>query len=88
MKRVDRDLVSELLADGSLSYREIARRANCSDFSVRAISRELEAVGSTDASDTEPLTVTQWCVFGGIVILIFGGVWLLGRRLPPPDGAM
>jgi DNA-binding Lrp family transcriptional regulator len=41
MKPVDRDLVERLLQDESLSFREIARRADCSDWSVRSIARDL-----------------------------------------------
>jgi hypothetical protein len=39
-KPVNRALVEELLADESLSYKEIARQADCSDWSVRSIDRE------------------------------------------------
>ena len=41
MKAVNHALVAELLADESLSYKEIARQASCSDFSVRTIARKL-----------------------------------------------
>lgn len=90
-RSVDHALVERLLQDESLSYREIARRAQCSDFSVRAISKELAgddfARDDTEAK-TEPLTPRDWAIFCGIAIAIFGGIWLLARRLPPMDGAM
>jgi hypothetical protein len=82
--RVNHALVEELLDDPDLSYREIARRANCSDFSVRAISREYLMRNDT-AADAEPLTLRDWFIVAGIAGLFFGGLWLLGRRLPPPD---
>jgi len=41
MKPVNHALVEQLLADETLSYKEIARRASCSDFSVRTIARKL-----------------------------------------------
>lgn len=85
--RVNRALVEQLLDDPDLSYREIGRRANCSDFSVRSIAREYLAHDNT-ATDAEPLTPRDWCIVTGIAVLFFGGIWLLGRSLPPPDGAM
>lgn len=86
--RVDRELVIRLLQDESSSYREIARRAQCSDFAVRSIARKLH--DSDDGGDppTEPLTAREWCIGAAILIFIFGGIWFLGRHLPPPDGAM
>ena len=85
--RVDRDLVRRLLQDDCLSYREIARRAQCSDFSVRAIARSFEA-DVTGEAPTEPLTLRDWWALGGVLVCIFGGTWLLGRRYPPFDGSM
>jgi hypothetical protein len=85
--RVNRALVEQLLDDPELSYREISRRAGCSDFLVRAIAREY--LGRDDpAPDSEPLTARDWCIVASIAVVIFGGIWLLGRWLPPPDGAM
>jgi hypothetical protein len=90
--RVNRALVAELLEDPTLSYREISRRANCSDFSVRAIARGLASDDSYDRDaatiGAEPLTLRDWGVGIGILSAIFGGIWLLARWLPPPDGAM
>jgi hypothetical protein len=40
-RHVNRAYVARLLEDDSLSYREIARRASCSDYSVRAIAAQL-----------------------------------------------
>jgi hypothetical protein len=85
---VDRALVLRLLLDESLSYREIARRANCSDWSVRFIAREVDADRLTDdlAEPCEPLTATEWWIFGGIVVLIVGGVCFAAWRMPSFDG--
>jgi hypothetical protein len=83
--RVNHALVEELLDDPDLSYREIARRANCSDFSVRTIAREYLARDDT-TTEAEPLTPRDWFIVAGIAVLFFGGIWFLGRRLPPPDG--
>jgi hypothetical protein len=85
--RVNRALVKELLDDPDLSYREISRRANCSDYSVRSIAREYLARNDA-AGSGEPLTPRDWCIFTGIAIVFFGGMWFLGRRLPPMDGTM
>ena len=48
MNRIDRELVARLLENETLSYREIAREAGCSDWSVRAIARNL-------AGDSRPM---------------------------------
>lgn len=88
--RVNRALVEDLLRDTDLSYREIARRANCSDFSVRAISQKLADAqhdGPPNAAISEPLTVYEWCVVGAVAVAIFGGIWLLAQQRPPPDGS-
>lgn len=88
MKPVNRVLVEELLADEALSYREIARQAGCSDWSVRSVAREIDNVQSRDYAESDPLTVRDWGIFGAVVVAIFGGIWLLARRLPPMDGTM
>jgi len=81
---VDRELVMRLLQDDSLSFREIARRANCSDWSVRSIARDLDGNGSSDSATSEPLTLSGCAVGIGVAILIFGGLWLVARRRPLP----
>jgi hypothetical protein len=48
---VNRTLVEQLLADESRSYRDIARMAGCSDYSVRSIARR---PGSWEQATTEP----------------------------------
>lgn len=85
---VDRERVAQLLQDESLSFREIARRAHCSDFSVRSIARELASdyPADDDTMQSEPLTATEWWIFGGIVALIVGGVCFAAWRMPPLDG--
>lgn len=89
-RSVDRELVERLLQDESLSYREIARRADCSDFSVRAISRELGASYSGDSTnvESEPFTAGDWWICISIMAAIFGGIWLAARYFPPSDGMM
>jgi hypothetical protein len=85
-RSVDHALIGHLLQDETLSYREIARRAQCSDFSVRAIAHALSVTDSGDDPPTEPLTLREWSIGAVVMVLIFGGIWLLARRLPPPDG--
>lgn len=88
MRGVDHGLVEDLLRDESLSYREIARRANCSDWSVRAIARQLDDAKRGCGPPAEALTARDWAICAGIVVAIFGGIWFLWRRLPPMDGTM
>jgi hypothetical protein len=90
MAHVNRALVVELLADGSLSYREIARQAQCSDWSVRAIANELASDDSAVCrfADSEPLSLRDWGICVAVLAAFLGGVWLLWRQFPPPDGAM
>jgi hypothetical protein len=85
---VDRELVHRLLQDESLSYREIARRAHCSDFSVRSTAGELapDYLGDGDTAEREPLTATEGWIVAGIVALIFGGICYAAWRMPPLDG--
>ncbi len=86
---VDRALVRHLLLDQSLSYREIARRANCSDWSVRSIAHEFDADRFTDpAEPCDPLTATEWSVIAGIAVLLVGGMCFAAWRMPPPDGGV
>jgi hypothetical protein len=82
---VDRDLVAHLLEDETLSYREIARRANCSDWSVRSIARSHD---SYDEEPAEPMTRGQWVVVAGIVALVLGAMCFAAWRRPPLDGGM
>lgn len=84
MSSVDRAFVEQLLEDQSLSYREIARRAGCSDWSVRAIARERSGDARPMKSDREndaaPGTVgwgISLVVFALFVLLI-----LVGSRGP------
>lgn len=82
---VDRDLVAHLLQDETLSFREIARRANCSDWSVRSIARSLEP---DDEGSSEPLTPGQWGILAGIVAVLIGAMCFAAWRMPPLDGGM
>jgi hypothetical protein len=84
VKRVDRDLVEQLLQDPSLSYREVARLAGCSDYSVRSIARKINRSDqamteppaarsmrrATESEDKQPEGVSLLLV-GGCVVLFF-----------------
>jgi hypothetical protein len=86
---IDRKLVARLLQDETLSFREVARRANCSDWSARAIWRELESVRRDDPSGVpnEHLTPLDWAMFGGFVALLFGGIAAVAWLMPPAGNA-
>jgi hypothetical protein len=84
MKPVNHALVERLLADETLSYKEIARRASCSDFSVRTIARKLSGddrpmktprvQNETDERELEEpraLTTTVTIIAWGIGALLF-----------------
>jgi hypothetical protein len=88
MKQVNRVLVEELLRDDSLSFREIARRAKCSDWSVRSIASQLSGDHSSDTASTEPLTLSGCAVGIGIAVLILGGLWFVARQPPPSSESM
>lgn len=84
---VDRDLVSRLLDDAALSYREIGRRANCSDFAIREIARALgkerrmkRARSAALPHDDEPLGLTGWAVLIGICAVFIGALWFAARK--------
>jgi hypothetical protein len=78
---VDRELVKRLLQDETLSFREIARQAQCSDWSVRSIAREL-----ADSRPSEPLTLTQWAILAGVLVVVLGGICFASWRTPPLNG--
>lgn len=89
MKSVDRALVERLLEDETLAYREIARQAGCSDWSVRSIARELagddrpmkrEAYDGNDDGAPAP----SWPVLAGFAAILAGVVWFALRGGPPP----
>jgi hypothetical protein len=91
-RSVNHDLVAQLLEDESLSYREIGRRAGCSDWTVRRIARELASDSRPmkfqsyeNNENDEPLGFAGWGVLAGIASLFIGAVWLWKRGMPPPD---
>jgi DNA-binding Lrp family transcriptional regulator len=89
MKPVDRDLVERLLQDETLSFREIARRAECSDWSVRSIARGLAGSAQSynaDAEPTEALTLKDWGIFLGVCALVIGVICFVASRTPPQGG--
>jgi hypothetical protein len=77
---VDRALVAHLLLDQSLSYREVARRANCSDWSVRSIAAQLDDEGGAIAAETATLSGKEWCAFLGITALVLVGFSYIAWR--------
>jgi hypothetical protein len=93
MSRVDRAHVERLLEDASLTYREVARRAGCSDWSVRAIERELagdsrpmkRAGHERDDGGEESLGFAGWAALTGFVAVLGFAVWLAMRGNQPPD---
>lgn len=85
MAHVNRPLVIELLGDESISYREIARRANCSDWSVRTIAREVAESQSIKHPEREPLTPAEWWTGVGIALLLFGGLCFAAWHSPRPS---
>lgn len=87
MKPVDHALVEQLLADETLSYKEIARRASCSDFSVRTIARKLSGddrpmktprvdryADPAESQDVQPLTGAEMAIGWGVAVLFFIGL--------------
>jgi hypothetical protein len=80
-RRVDRALVEELLADESLSYREIARRAGCSEWSVRRIDRDLADAADAEPCNSGPLFAPDepgyvgWVVVGLVAIVVVVACW-------------
>lgn len=90
---VDRALIERLLEDESLSFREIARQAACSDWTVRSIARGLtgdERPMKREASSAadEPLGVVGWLKFAGIVAAFIGVIWLAARGVSLESGSM
>ncbi len=93
MKPVDRALVERLLEDETISFREVSRRAGCSDWSVRAIARDLAGGDrriKRDASgdDGEPIGLVGWLIFFGLVAIFGGVIWFAARRAPLDGGPM
>lgn len=90
---VDHSLVEHLLENETLSYREIAKRANCSDWSVRAIDRKLANDSRPMKRDRyereddggESLAIAGWLVLAGIVIALILALWMGMRGIQPPE---
>ncbi len=88
---VDHALVERLLEDESLSYREIARRAGCSEWSIRSIARQAcgnprpvkKARSRRSADDGPPVAAASLAWWGVPVLVVVGiGIALLLRRGP------
>lgn len=89
---VDRDLVEELLEDESLSLREIARRAGCSDWTVRRIARELcgdprpmkSAYAKINGGERPP-QILGWIGLALTATVVGLVIWAGLRGLPPTE---
>ena len=97
---VDYALLDELLADESLSLRECARRACCSDWTARQRHREISGDDrpmktarfdrheEPQSQDVPPLTGTEqaivWSVIAVIVIGVIALGWYVRRNDFPP----
>lgn len=93
MKAVDYALLDELLADESLSFRQCAERAGCSDWSVRRRYRELSGDDRTMKTSRRryyinerqtieppvPLTTTEAVTAWSVIALFVVGFIALGR---------
>ena len=87
---VDYALLDELLADESLSLRECARRAGCSDWTARQRSRELSGDArpmktprhdrheESESQDVPPLTGTEQAIVWAVITVIAIGIIALG----------
>jgi len=93
IRRVDRALVEDLLNDDSLSFREIARQAGCSDWTVRSIARDIAGDDrpmkhATHRGDDAEADFAVWPIVAGIAAMFAGGIWLALRRPPLNGGPM
>lgn len=90
-KHVNYALLDELLADESLSLRQCAERAGCSDWSARQRYRRLcgddrpmkaparnHYQETHPSQDDQPLSATETAIAWGIAILFFVGLIALG----------
>lgn len=90
---LDRALIASLLQDESLSFREIARRADCSDWSVRAVARELvgdnrpmkNASAPKNSCNNEPQAKAGWAAIGIFLSVFAGATWLASRAVSSPE---
>ena len=88
---VDRYLVERLLQDENLSYREVARRAGCSDWIVRRIARQLTGdhrpmkLGSRNAESSGG----GWILLAMLAACAILGIgWFRAQGGPPPGGRL
>lgn len=97
MSAIDRARIAELLADESLSYRDIARQENCSDWTVRAVAREIAGDSRPMKSrrrkrgggeDHAPPALVGWTILAGLAAAVVGAFWLAVRGAPPDGGPM
>ncbi|MCL5258700.1 MAG: helix-turn-helix domain-containing protein [Firmicutes bacterium] len=90
---VDRALIERLLENNSLSYREIARRAGCSDWSARSIARHLNndprpmkaRCYEPDDDSDESWGLGGWIIIAGLGAAVIGALWWGMRGMPPPE---
>lgn len=94
MSGIDRERIVDLLADDSLSYREIGRLTGASDWTVRRIARELDGDArpmkqrryrsEETAEGVSP--ISGWLIFGGFAVCLALMIWA-GMRWNPPPGS-
>lgn len=94
MSDVDRERITELLRDPSLSYRAIGRELGISDWTIRKVARELGGdprpmrQRRSDSDEIPPDEVspgTGWLVLGGIGAFFVIAIWASARWPPPSD---
>ncbi len=81
---VDRALVQRLLEETDLSRRAIATEAQCSDWSVRKIERELAGGNrpmkrARSEGDDGPAGSGGWLVLVAFIAILSGVIWAASR---------
>jgi hypothetical protein len=96
VRRVDHafieQLLSEQLENDRPNFREVARLADCSDWTVRAIWRRMSddprpMKGASRPREIENSSLADWLVVACIAAPLVAAVWFAPRR-SPQGGAM
>jgi hypothetical protein len=92
MSPEDRTRIENLLQDETLSYRAIGRETGYSDFTIRAVARELagdprplKSPRSQSNQDSASMGLGGWGILAGLTGLFVGAIFLWNRNPPPPD---